>query len=183
MLTIRQARPSDCDAMCDIHRAAIVHHYSRTHGQETAHGWAASLRKDICERWLASEMTVVAEEPGAFLGFAQFDGDNGAIAICVLPEAEKRAIASALLAVVETEARTRGLDSLRLSAMLNSERLYIPSGFSVTGATEEPLSNDVSLPCIRMEKQLQYSEPRPERRRTALVRVGPGVDPDGSAEA
>jgi ribosomal protein S18 acetylase RimI-like enzyme len=173
MLTIRQARPSDCDAMCGIDRSAILHHYAPTHGEQTASNWAASLTNDICDHWLASEMTIVAEESTSLLGFAQFDGDTGEIEICVAPEAEKRAIASALLAVIETEARTRGLDALRLSAMLNSERLYSPSGFTGSGAGEMRLGRDLMLPCVRMEKQLQYSEPRPERRRS-LSRVGGG---------
>src|SRR5689334_755943 len=121
MLTIRQAQLSDCDAMCSIQRAAILHHYSATHGEDTARNWSAGVSADVCRLWLASEMAIVAEEGHSLLGFAQFDGETGSIEICVLPEAEKRAIASALLAVIETEARTRGLDSLRLCALLDSE--------------------------------------------------------------
>src|SRR5689334_145669 len=181
MLTIRQARPSDCDAMCGIDRSAILHHYAPTHGDETAGKWAAALTSDVCVHWLASEMTIVAEEASSLLGFAQFDGETGEIEICVLPEAEKRAIASALLAVIETEARTRGLDTLRLAAMLNSERLYSPSGFKGSGVGEMRLGRDLTLPCVRMEKQLQYSEPRPERRRS-LVRVGSEVDRNGGVD-
>ena len=160
--------------MCDIDRAAIIHHYAPTHGDETARIWAASLGGDICDHWLASDMTIVAEEANSLLGFAQFDGETGEIELFVLPEAEKRAIASALLAVIETEARTRGLDVLRLSAMLNSERLYAPSGFTGSGAGEMRLGRDVALPCVRMEKQLQYSEPRPERRRSLTRVIGEG---------
>ena len=182
MLTIRQARPADCEAMCGIDRAAITHHYAPTHGEETAQQWAASLTSDICDRWLASEMTIVAEESGSLLGFAEFDADSGEIEICVSPEAEKRAIASALLAVIETEARTRGLDTLRLSAMLNAERLYTASGFTGSGAGELRLGRDLALPCVRMEKQLQYSERRPERRRP-LTRVGAEFDRSGGADA
>jgi hypothetical protein len=181
-LTIRQAFPSDCDAMCAIHRAAIVHHYSPAHGNETAQDWAGRVRTDICEHWLASGMTIVAAEADSLLGFAQFDGESGAIEICVLPEAEKRAIVSALLAVIETEARTRNLDALHLCAMLDSERLYVPSGFAAIGAGEILLDNDVRIAGVRMEKQLQYAEPRPERRRAAMARMGSEVDLDGGVD-
>jgi GNAT superfamily N-acetyltransferase len=173
MLTIRQAFPSDCDAMCAVHRSAIVHHYAPTHGDQTAQTWAGRVCPDICQHWLSTRMTIVAEEAKSLLGFAQFNGESGAIEICVLPEAEKRPLASALLAVIETEARTRNLDTLRLCAMLGSERLYIPAGFAATGSGEIRLSGDLHLPGVRMEKQLQYSEPRPERRR-ALTRVSGG---------
>lgn len=170
MLTIRQARSSDYDTMCGVQRAAIVQHYSASHDDATAERWAGLVNPGLCERWLASEITIVAEESNSLLGFAQFDTDKGAIEICVVPEAEKRAVASALLAVIETEARTRGLDALRLSAMLNAERLYAPSGFVGIGAGEMTLGPEAVLPCVIMEKQLQYGASRPERRRS-LARV------------
>jgi N-acetylglutamate synthase-like GNAT family acetyltransferase len=173
MLTIRQAQQSDCDAMCTVQRAAIVHHYTRNHGVESAQRWAKLVRTDICQQWLSSEMVIVAEELDTVLGFAQFNGDSGNVEVSVLPDAEKRAIPAALLAVIETEARSRGLESLLLSAMLNSERLYIGSGFSVIGAGEIPLSDGTGLSCVRMKKVLQYAEPRPERRRNGIVHSGP----------
>jgi GNAT superfamily N-acetyltransferase len=169
--------------MCDLYRAAILHHYSPTHGEQAARGWAGSLRGEVFGACLASGMTIVAEEMGVLLGLALFEPDSGGIEICILPDAEKRAIASALLAVIETEARTRGLDSLRLCAMLNSERLFIPSGFAVTGPGEDPVARAARLPCVRMEKPLQYAEFRPDRRRTALARMGTEVDLDGGADA
>ena len=170
MLTIRQARPTDCDAMCNAQRDAILQHYSASHGAD-AERWAASVDRGLCERRLASGMTIVVEESNALLGFAQFDTGNGAIDICVVPEAEKRAIASALLAVVEAEARNLGLDVLRLSAMLSAERLYLPAGYVVAGGGEMTLGHEAVLPCIIMEKRVQYSEHRPERRRS-LARGG-----------
>ena len=174
MLTIRQARPSDREAICDIDRAAIIHHYARSHGDETARRWAMSFGDDVCDHWLASEMTIVAEEAGSLLGFAQFDGETGEIEICVLPDVEKRAIAAALLAVIEAEARTRGLDALRLSAMLGCERLYSPAGFVGSGAGEMRIGSALTLPCVCMEKQLQYADPRPERRRSLTRVTGQG---------
>ena len=183
MLTIRQAFPSDCDAMCEVHRTAIVRHYSPTHGDQAAHALAASIHADLCAFRMASEMTIVAEEPGRLLGFAQFDGGSGRIEMCVVPEAEKRAIASALLAVIETEARSRGLGALLLCAMLNSESLYLPYGFAVIGKGEIALGNDVRIPGVRMEKQLQYSEPRAERRRAAMAGMSAEVDRDGDLDA
>jgi putative acetyltransferase len=165
MLTIRQARTSDCEAVCGIHRAAIVHHYSRVHGDE-ANKWAELLRPDSYKNSAESGSMILAEEAGHALGFADFNDDTGEINMSILPEAEKRYVASALLAVVETEARKRGLDTLRVDAMVNTERMYIACGFEVSGAVEVPLSGAVTLPCIALQKQLVYTEPRPERRRS-----------------
>jgi GNAT superfamily N-acetyltransferase len=179
MLTIRQARPSDCEGMRDIHRAAILEHYSRTYHQQ-ANAWAEQLQTAAFDEVLAGGMTVVAEEASLLLGFARFEPESGQIDLSVRPEAEKRAISSALLAVIETEARSRSVGSLKLCALLYSEHLYLPSGFVATGAAEFPLFGGPRLPCVTMEKPLQYAEPRPERRRTGVskgaVDLGSGAD-------
>ena len=179
MLTIRQARPSDCEGMRDIHRAAILEHYSRTY-RDQANAWADQLQTAAFDQALAGGMTIVSEEGPLMLGFACFDPDSGQIDLSVRPEAEKRAISSALLAVIETEARSRSMGSLKLCALLYSEHLYLPSGFVATGAGEFPLFGGPRMPCVTMEKRLQYSEPRPERRRNGVskdaVDLGSGAD-------
>lgn len=164
MLTIRQARSSDCEAVCGLQRAAIVHHYSPVHG-DGAKKWAELLQPDSYRERIETGSMILAEQSGQALGFANFNGDTGEIEMSVLPEAEKRYIASALLAVIETEARKRGLESLRVSALVNSERMYTACGFEVSGAVEVPLSAAVSVPCIAMQKRLAYNEQREERRR------------------
>jgi len=180
MLTIRQARASDCDAICGVHRAAIVHHYSPVHGDE-AQIWAELLRPDSYREAIDAGNIILAEEAGTALGFAEFNCGSGQIDVGVLPEAEKRYIASALLAVIETEARSRGLESLRVHALVNAEGMYMACGFEVSGGVEVPLSGSVTLPCITMLKRLQYAEPRPERRKNGKPAVE--VDRNTSTEA
>jgi GNAT superfamily N-acetyltransferase len=179
MLTIRQARPSDCEGMRDIHRAAVLEHYSRTY-REQANAWAEQLQTAAFDQALAGGMTIVAEESSLLLGFARFDADTARIDLSVRPEAEKRAISSALLAVIETEARSRSLETLQLCALLYSEHLYLPSGFVATGAAEFPLFGGPRMPCVTMEKRLEYAEIRQERRRNGLSKVavdrGDGTD-------
>ena len=169
MLTIRQAKPTDCDAMCEVQRASILEHYSRTHGEESARRWAEEVSSEICRERLNSAMVIVAEETGTLLGFAHFEGETGDVEVLATREAEQRAIPGALLAVIETEARTRGIDALRLRAMLNTEKLYVPSGFSVSGAAEPTFAAGSTLPCLKMGKRLHYAEPRPDRRRNGVV--------------
>ncbi len=175
MLTIRQARTSDRESICGIHRAAVVHHYSPTHGVE-AEKWAELLRAESYTEPIEDGVMIVAEEGAVALGFAEFNADSGQIEMGVLPDAEKRFIVSALLAVIETEARTRGLDVLRVNALVNTERMYKACGFEVTGATEVPLSGTVTLPCVAMEKRLKYAEPRPERRKNGNGKTSSEVD-------
>jgi putative acetyltransferase len=178
MLTIRQARTADCEALCGIYRAAIVHHYSRVHGDE-AKNWAKLVQPDAYRSATENGSMIIVEEMGHPLGYANFNLETGDIEISVLPEAEKRYIASALLAVIETEARTRGLESLRVNALVDSERMYTACGFDVVGAMEVPLSGTVTIPCIAMQKRLVYTNQRPERRRNGkAVEVDRTAAPD-----
>ena len=85
-----------------------------------------------------------------------------------------------LLRPVRAEhARARGVDVIRLRAATSAERSYAAAGYAVVGADEYALPGGPTLPCIRMEKRLDYEEPRPERRRNAfrpmsLVTAPPG---------
>ena len=182
MLTIRQARSSDCDAICGVHRAAVVHHYTPAHGDE-AKKWSELLQPAAYQPAVEKGSMILAEEAGHALGFAEFDGDTGQIEMSVLPEAERRYIASAMLAVIETEARTRGLENLRVHVLVNSERMYTACGFVVSGAVEVPLSATVTLPCITMEKRLVYAERRTDRRRNGNGKPADEVDRNAAPEA
>ena len=145
-----------------VQRAAIERHYTRSLGEEKARESAAKVDAAGVRRGVEAGMAIVAEETGALLGFAEFNGATGEIDLCCRPDAEQRAIPAALLAVIETEARSRGLDTLSLRAMPETESLYAASGFAAVQPL--PAAGD-SLPRIRLEKRLVYSEPRPERRR------------------
>ncbi|MGH9523882.1 MAG: GNAT family N-acetyltransferase, partial [Terriglobales bacterium] len=125
MLTIRQARDTDCDAICAIQRAAIVRHYSRTLGEEVARARAESVDAAALERSIEAGTVIVAEEIGTLLGFAQFNGATAEIELSCNADAETRAIPAALLAVIETEARSRGLKALKVRAMTGTESMYI----------------------------------------------------------
>lgn len=170
MLTIRQARGSDCEAMCAMQRAAIARYYARSLGQEGAAARAQKVNAATMERTLDAAMVIVAEEAATLLGFAQFNAATGVVELTCRPDAEQRAIPAALLAVIETEARSRGLEKLKLSAMPDTEGMYAASGFVPTPLTAAGVN---SLPAVRLEKRLAYSEPRPERRRNGTGKPSP----------
>lgn len=174
MLTIRQARSSDSDAICAVQSAAIVRHYARTLGDDFARGRAERVDTAVFRSKIEAAMVIVAEEAGALLGFAQFDGTTGEIELSCNPDAEQRAIPAALLAVIETEARARGLDLLHARAMIGTASLYVASGFAPASATatQSQPSGEAPLPILKLEKRLVYAEPRPERRRNGAAHRG-----------
>lgn len=164
MLTIRQARSSDCDAMWEARRDAIVRHCGPSHGEKVARKWAAAVDGNSCAEWLESRMVVVAEEHGLMLAYAGFDPTSSELELVATETAEQRAIPAALIAVVEAEARARELDRLRVLAVAGTEKFFTGCGFSVDSHQPSD-SAHAGPPAIRMSKRLVYTEPRPERRR------------------
>jgi predicted N-acetyltransferase YhbS len=173
MLTIRQARETDCQALCAVQRAAIVRHYSRKLGEADARARAELVDAAALGRTIEAAMVIVAEEGGSLLGFAQFDAATGEIELSCSGDAEQRAIPAALLAVIETEARSRGLGTLNVHAMLGTESLFTPSGFGSAPRRTGQEAGDGSLPTLKLEKRLVYAEPRPERRRNGGGKPAP----------
>lgn len=164
MLTIRQARASDRDAICVARRDAIVRHCGPSHGDRMAHKWADSVDGESCAQWLTSRIVIVAEEHGLMLAFAGFDPNRAELEVVATETAEQRAIPAALVAVVEAEARARELDRLRVVAVAGSEKLYTVCGFHVD--THQPTEGaSQGPPEVRLSKKLLYAERRPERRR------------------
>ena len=173
MLTIRQARPSDCDAICAVHRDAILRHCSSGATEKQARGWADSMTAEFCEQWLETTMVIVGEELGTLLAFAAFDPSNGHIEVCATRAAEERAIPAALVAVVEAEARTRDMDMLRVLAMPGSDKLFIGYGYAVEQGHAAVTPRLPGPPPIPLSKKLTYLEPRPERRRNGSSKASP----------
>ena len=173
MLTIRQARDTDREAICEVHRAAVLHTCAEVHGEDVAAKWAGLLLPETHEPSAGTRALLVAEEAGCVLGFAQFDQASGEVeAVYTHPGTEKRGIGSALLVIIEDDARARGVDVIRLRAATSAERFYAAAGYAVVGAAEYAIAEGATLPCIRMEKRLDYEEPRPERRRNSFRPIG-----------
>jgi hypothetical protein len=173
MLTIRQARPSDCDAICAVHRDAILRHCSTGAAAKQAREWADRMTAEFCEQWLESTMVIVADELGTLLAFAAFDPANGHIEVSATRAAEERAIPAALVAVVEAEARVRDLDVLRVLAMPGSDKLFTGYGYAVEQGHAAATPSLPGPPSIPLSKKLTYLEPRPERRRNGSLKVSP----------
>ena len=165
MLTIRQARTSDCDALREARRDAIVRHFAPSHGENAAHKWADGVDGHTCAQWLSSKMVIVAEEHGLTLAFAGFDPGRAEIEVVATETAEQRAIPAALVAVIEAEARARELDRLQLVAVPGSEKLFTMSGFQVDVSQSIAHESGQGPPSVKLSKKLVYAEPRPERRR------------------
>lgn len=96
---------------------------------------------------------LVAETDGVIVGHGFLDKGTGEIeAIFVDPNSQRRGIGTQLLAALERIAQDAGLDSLRLSATLNSVQFYKRAGFTELSASKYQHPAGFELACLLMHK-------------------------------
>jgi putative acetyltransferase len=99
-------------------------------------------------------LAFVAEEGGAVVGFGLMS--SGLVnAIYVHPRSQGVGVGSGLLAVIEEKSISAGIGSLTLNASLNARPFYERHGFRVVREDVTPLSEEVSIACLVMEKELE----------------------------
>ena len=75
--------------------------------------------------------------------------------VFVDPAAERRGIASSLMAWVEQDAVENGIEAIFLTATLPGAALYERLGYQVLGREPLSLNNDIGFACVRMMKRLK----------------------------
>jgi GNAT superfamily N-acetyltransferase len=76
-------------------------------------------------------------------------------AFFIHPDQARRGIGKALLAACESAIIAAGFSNAELVATLAGEPLYTAGGYSVVERFEVPMSEQLSLPVVRMTKQLR----------------------------
>jgi putative acetyltransferase len=157
---IRRARPDDAGAICDLHRASVL---GICDGRTPA-GTLIILAESASPERIRTAMreagvtVFLAETGGRAAGFSAVM-DDAVSGVYVHPDYAGLGIGSALLAAAEKEAARRGVQVLRLHATLNSIRFYEKQGYAAVRESDFPLTGDMSLPCLVMEKNLAPGGP------------------------
>jgi ribosomal protein S18 acetylase RimI-like enzyme len=137
--------------------------FGSTYGEESAHG-EASWRDWTAGRWRGGEAIVFVAErldrPVGTATGAAYEGEPGTAyvyAMWVAPDARGAGVGRALLDEIETWARDRGAQRLRLNVSETNEiarRFYEACSFHETGR-REPLRPDSALRVLILEKELE----------------------------
>ena len=156
-LRTRTMRFDDVPDVLRLVQRAVEHgcrdHYDR--GQRDA--VYASYARNLFVDALGPFDTVVAEQDEDVVGVAQLDPPDCRLrAIFVDAPAQRHGIGRTLLAEIEARARKRGLTRLHGAMSLNAVPFYLNAGFRPYGGGPEQLvSVNISIPVLRMEKQLR----------------------------
>lgn len=75
-------------------------------------------------------------------------------AMYTLPDWTRRGIGRLIIELCENAARAAGFSRTRLMATLSGEPLYLACGYRPTERVEVPTAKDITVPLIRMEKDI-----------------------------
>lgn len=154
-MNLRRAMISDTEKICRMHKASIIGLRRSHYTPEQIEAWAAPKRPEHYERLIRDLIVFVVEEGNDIKGFGALDSSAADIrALYVAPEVVGRGIGKRILDALESEARRLAIPRLTVSATLNSVGFYGAQGYLSAGAAENVLPQGISLPCVRMEKEL-----------------------------
>jgi putative acetyltransferase len=150
--------------ICAVHVASIRELCTADYTAEQIDGWAGGKHPDRYRRAMAAgERMFVAEVQtgeagGAVIGLAGIHG-NEIRAVYVHPDHVGCGVGGALLAALEEQARSDGIESLALHSTLNARSFYLKHGYRDEGETVFSLRPGLELPCVKMTKRLPAQGP------------------------
>jgi putative acetyltransferase len=152
VVRIRDFVPADAPTTMALFRAAVRETAGRDYSEAQRRAWAPD-EMDAAE-WAARRaqgQTWVAEQSGSPAGFIDLERDGRIGMLFVHPSHQRRGVASALLAHLETAARQRGLRRLHTEASVTARPFFARHGFRTLAPQTVPLRGERLLN-YRMEK-------------------------------
>ena len=127
--TIRPWAPADTEELRDVFRRSVREVASRDYRPAQIEAWV--LTTPAWAERMQNRITFVAEEAERLIGFIQYDPPDHIDMTYVHPERQHMGVASALLAALENEARTRGVKLLNVEASITSRPFFERRGYIV----------------------------------------------------
>lgn len=152
-MEVREARPSDTEAIRSVHRESIEGLGPEAYTDEQVAAWAAGRDSADYAGSIESDETafVVAEDGRSVVGFGSLrfdspDADDAAVdaevtGVYVHPSAAREGVGSKLYAELERRARARGARTLGLTASLNAVPFYESHGYERVGEYRHEFSS------------------------------------------
>lgn len=167
-MRVREATPSDADAVREVHRASIEGLGPAAYAKEQVEAWArgcetaeySAIDEDDCYFVVAEDESVVGF---GSLRFSSPDGYEAAVdaevtGLYVHPSVARRGVGSAMLADLEHRAREEGVRTLGLTSSLNAVPFYASQGYERVREYDHEFSGHAAIGVegrvVEMRKEL-----------------------------
>jgi len=161
-LEIRQADPSDAEAIAEAHRDSIHSIGPEFYPPADVQAWQDGLTGDVYGKAMrAGEVFFIATGTVGgrrlVLGFASDYGVDGAThgtSVYVRGVAARQGLGTALLRRAEAYALANGAERIHIEASLAGYEFYRANGYTETRRGETRLMSGHPIACVSMRKQL-----------------------------
>jgi GNAT superfamily N-acetyltransferase len=157
VIVIRDYEHRDAAAITELFyetvRSVNLDHYS----EEQVRAWAPALPDpEIWHSRMSERCTLVAEEEGLIIGFAELERDGYLDMLYCRKDRIRHGVGLALYQAVEQRALKAGLDRIFTDASITAMLFFEHRGFSVLGK-QAVIRRGIVLANFRMEKRLLRS--------------------------
>lgn len=152
-MPVRDADPSDAEAVRDLHHASITELGPEAYSEEQVDAWARGCASTDYRAAIEADgrTTLVAETDGAVVAFGSLtfappgddyvaDADAEVTALYVHPSVARSGVGSRLYEELERRARARNVRVLALRSSLNAVPFYEAQGYERVGEVDHEFS-------------------------------------------
>ncbi|UGV27851.1 GNAT family N-acetyltransferase [Rhodopseudomonas boonkerdii] len=161
-MLIRKAHIDEAAKACDVLRRSILELCGADHHDNPAiiRRWLANKTPAVVGSWIAhpDNVVLVAVEGETVLGIGIVRNDGEITCNYVSPDARFRGVSKAMLALLETAARSHGNDVCHLISTETAHRLYLSAGYEDCGVPQGKFGTTSSFPML---KQLAAESSKP----------------------
>jgi DNA-nicking Smr family endonuclease len=152
---IRRATSADVEDIRRVHADSVRAMASPEYPRDVVEAWSTPRSVAYLRAAVADQAYFVAEVDGEVVGYAALEPSRKLVrAVYVKPSHARRGVASALLDALESEARSLGIDELRLESSLNAAPFYERHGFVAGSHATFELERGLSMESVPMRKAL-----------------------------
>ena len=155
-MEIRRAKRSDARGIHEMHMRSIRTNCGSHYSDPEIKAWAGRAYNEAHRlRDVQNDYVLVLVEGDEILGYAHLSNDGELRALYLDATVIGRGFGPEMLALVEEEARIRGLSRIFLDSTLNAVDFYSHCGFTFTGDQHTIEINGQRIRSVPMEKILR----------------------------
>jgi GNAT superfamily N-acetyltransferase len=151
---VRKATAGDAAQILELRERSILTLCVGDYADEQIAAWMGKRIATEYQQWIEKSPYFVSTLGSKVTGYAAYNPNSQQVlAVYVDPDFVRQGAATSLVRAVQSDARSRGVESLWLDASLTAVPFYKAAGFTPVRETTHAFGG-VSLVCLRMKRVL-----------------------------